>query len=86
MIPELVGRLPVITSLMPLDEAGLIKVLSEPKNALIKQYQALFGMERCETSLYGRGSACDRSSGISQNGRRPRVARYRGASHARHHV
>ncbi len=48
MIPELVGRLPVITSLMPLDEAGLIKVLSEPKNALIKQYQALFGMERCE--------------------------------------
>ncbi len=48
MIPELVGRLPVITSLMPLDEEGLIKVLSEPKNALIKQYQALFGMEQCE--------------------------------------
>ena len=48
MIPELVGRLPVITPLMPLDEAGLIKVLTEPKNALIKQYQALFGMENCE--------------------------------------
>jgi ATP-dependent Clp protease ATP-binding subunit ClpX len=48
MIPELVGRLPVVTSLAPLDIAGLIKVLSEPKNALIKQYQALFGMENCE--------------------------------------
>ncbi len=48
LIPELVGRLPVITSLMPLDEPGLIKVLTEPKNALVKQYQALFGMENCE--------------------------------------
>ncbi|HUP77487.1 MAG TPA: ATP-dependent Clp protease ATP-binding subunit ClpX, partial [Pirellula sp.] len=45
MIPELVGRLPVVTSLLPLDVAGLIRVLSEPKNALLKQYQALFGME-----------------------------------------
>jgi ATP-dependent Clp protease ATP-binding subunit ClpX len=48
MIPELVGRLPVVTALAPLDVSGLIKVLSEPKNALIKQYQALFGMENCE--------------------------------------
>lgn len=48
MIPELIGRLPVVTSLSPLDEAGLIKVLSEPRNALLKQYQALFGMEHCE--------------------------------------
>lgn len=48
MIPELIGRLPVVTSLAPLDEAGLVKVLSEPRNALIKQYQALFGMENCE--------------------------------------
>ncbi len=48
LIPELIGRLPVVTSLAPLDEAGLIKVLSEPKNALLKQYQALFGMENCE--------------------------------------
>ncbi len=48
MIPELIGRLPVVTSLAPLDEAGLIQVLREPKNALLKQYQALFGMENCE--------------------------------------
>jgi ATP-dependent Clp protease ATP-binding subunit ClpX len=48
MIPELIGRLPVVTSLTPLDVEGLIKVLTEPKNALIKQYQALFGMENCQ--------------------------------------
>ncbi len=48
MIPELIGRLPVVTALAPLDVDGLIKVLTEPKNALIKQYQALFGMENCQ--------------------------------------
>ncbi len=48
MIPEFVGRLPVVSALTPLDEPGLMKVLTEPRNALIKQYQALFGMENCE--------------------------------------
>ncbi|MCR9291328.1 MAG: ATP-dependent Clp protease ATP-binding subunit ClpX [bacterium] len=48
MIPEFVGRLPVVSALAPLDEAGLIQVLTEPKNALVKQFQALFGMEDCE--------------------------------------
>jgi ATP-dependent Clp protease ATP-binding subunit ClpX len=48
LIPELVGRLPVTCALTPLDEAGLIRVLTEPKNALIKQYQSLFRMEHCE--------------------------------------
>lgn len=48
LIPELVGRLPVISSLTPLDEAGLISVLTEPKNALVRQFQSLFEMEGCE--------------------------------------
>ena len=48
LIPELVGRLPVISSLRPLDEPSLVKVLKEPKNALVKQYQKLFGMENCQ--------------------------------------
>lgn len=48
LIPELVGRLPVCCALAPLDEAGLIRVLSEPKNALVRQYQSLFEMEGCE--------------------------------------
>lgn len=48
LIPELVGRLPVTTSLAPLGEEGLIKVLTEPKNALVRQFQSLFEMEGCE--------------------------------------
>ncbi len=46
LIPELVGRLPVITTLNELDEQALIEILSTPKNALIKQYQALFDMDK----------------------------------------
>ena len=45
LIPEFVGRLPVIATLEDLDEAALIEILSEPKNALTKQYQRLFDME-----------------------------------------
>jgi ATP-dependent Clp protease ATP-binding subunit ClpX len=45
LIPEFVGRLPVIATLEELDEKALIQILTEPKNALIKQYQKLFGME-----------------------------------------
>jgi ATP-dependent Clp protease ATP-binding subunit ClpX len=48
MIPEFVGRLPVVSALAPLDAAGLVQVLTEPKNALVKQFQALFNMEECE--------------------------------------
>ncbi|MBN1491810.1 MAG: ATP-dependent Clp protease ATP-binding subunit ClpX [Phycisphaerae bacterium] len=48
MIPELVGRLPLITTLSPLDEAALIQILTEPKNALVRQYQRLFELEGCE--------------------------------------
>jgi ATP-dependent Clp protease ATP-binding subunit ClpX len=45
LIPEFVGRLPVLATLEDLDEAALVQILTEPKNALVKQYQALFGME-----------------------------------------
>ena len=48
LIPELIGRLPVITTLSELDEAAMIEILTEPKNALVKQYQVLFGMEGVE--------------------------------------
>jgi ATP-dependent Clp protease ATP-binding subunit ClpX len=47
MIPELIGRLPAIASLAPLDHSALVKVLTEPKNALLRQYQTLFQMEDC---------------------------------------
>jgi ATP-dependent Clp protease ATP-binding subunit ClpX len=45
MIPEFIGRTPVIASLEDLDEAALINILTQPKNALVKQYQTLFGMD-----------------------------------------
>lgn len=45
LIPELIGRLPVIATLAELDEDALINILTEPKNALVKQYQTLFAME-----------------------------------------
>jgi len=45
LIPEFVGRLPVVATLEELDEAALIQILTEPKNALTKQYQKLFAME-----------------------------------------
>jgi ATP-dependent Clp protease ATP-binding subunit ClpX len=48
MIPEMVGRLPVITTLSALDEEALIDILTKPKNALVKQYQKLFQMENAE--------------------------------------
>jgi ATP-dependent Clp protease ATP-binding subunit ClpX len=48
MIPELVGRLPVVSALAPLELDDMIRVLKEPKNALVRQYQELFGMENAE--------------------------------------
>ena len=51
MIPELVGRLPVISALTPLDESALMRVLTEPKNALTKQYERLFSMEEAALSF-----------------------------------
>ncbi len=48
LIPELVGRVPVITGLKPLDRDDLIRILSEPKNAIIKQFKALFDMDNID--------------------------------------
>jgi ATP-dependent Clp protease ATP-binding subunit ClpX len=48
MIPEFVGRLPIITTLTSLDEKALVQILTEPKNALIRQYQRLFEMENAK--------------------------------------
>jgi len=52
LIPEFVGRLPVVATLEDLDEAALVKILTEPKNALVKQYQRLFEMEGVRLNLH----------------------------------
>lgn len=52
LIPEFIGRLPVIATLEDLDEESLVEILSKPKNALIKQYQRLFEMEEVELTFH----------------------------------
>ena len=52
MIPEFIGRLPVITPLEPLDEDALVRILTEPRNALVRQYQKLFEMEGAELEFH----------------------------------
>jgi len=51
LIPELVGRLPVVATLNELDEDALVRILTEPKNAMVKQFQKLFAMEGVELDL-----------------------------------
>src|SRR5262249_26647733 len=51
MIPEFIGRLPVLAPLDPLDEDALMRILTEPKNALVRQYQKLFEMEGAEVEF-----------------------------------
>jgi ATP-dependent Clp protease ATP-binding subunit ClpX len=70
LIPEFVGRLPVVATLEDLDEAALIQILTEPKNALVKQYQRLFEMEDVRLDF-----AEDALSGIA----RKAIARKTGA-------
>ncbi|MEF9864895.1 MAG: ATP-dependent Clp protease ATP-binding subunit ClpX [Oscillospiraceae bacterium] len=51
LIPELIGRIPVVTVLNPLDENSLVRVLKEPKNSIVKQYEALFKMDNVELEI-----------------------------------
>jgi len=58
LIPEFVGRLPVVATLEELDEAALVQILTEPKNALTKQYKELFDMEGVELDLRDDAISC----------------------------
>ncbi len=51
LIPEFVGRMPVVATLGELDEEALVRILVEPKNAVVKQFQKLFDMDRCELEV-----------------------------------
>jgi ATP-dependent Clp protease ATP-binding subunit ClpX len=51
LIPELVGRLPVVATLGELTESAMVQILTEPRNALVKQYQKLFGMDGVELEV-----------------------------------
>ena len=51
LIPEFVGRIPITVGLHPLDERALVNIMTEPKNALVKQYKKLIGMDNVELEI-----------------------------------
>lgn len=67
LIPEFIGRLPVIVALHPLKEEALIRILSEPKNALIRQYQKLLGMDNVELVFEGKAVRAIAKKAIERN-------------------
>lgn len=67
LIPEFVGRLPVISTLEPLDEAALVRILSEPKNALIKQYQKLLELDNVKLEFQADALAAIAKEAIKRN-------------------
>lgn len=66
LIPEFVGRLPIITILNELTEDALIKILCQPKNALIKQYQTLFNLEKVELEFTKKSIICIAKQALSK--------------------
>ena len=86
MIPEFIGRLPVICPLMPLDVDALVQIMTEPRNALVKQYRRFFEMEGADVEFTADALHEDRQDGQGQGHRRPRPAVDRRGDHARHHV
>ena len=86
LIPEFVGRLPVVATLDELDEAALMQILTEPKNALTKQYRKLFDMEGVELEFREESlRAVARTRDAAQD-RRARPAHDPRERAARHHV
>ena len=71
LIPEFVGRLPVVATLEELDEVALIQILTQPKNALLKQYQKMFSMEGVELEVREAGLKAIAQAGARAQDRRP---------------
>ena len=78
LIPEFIGRLPVITSVRPLDQHALVQILTEPRNALVKQYAKLFELDNVELEFEHVRARGDRRPGRAARHRRPRAARHHG--------
>ncbi len=73
-IPEFVGRMPVITALEPFDKESMIRILTEPRNAVIKQYQKMFALDHAGAGDHPRRDRGDRRAGAALAHRRPRAA------------
>ncbi len=74
LIPEFIGRLPVITTVAPLDTVSLVRILTEPRNALVKQYQKMFRDRRRRTGVHERRRGGGRRPGARAQHRCPRPA------------
>ena len=86
LIPEFVGRLPVIATLTDLDEAALVTILTEPKNALVKQYQRLFEIEGVKLTFTAGRPDRHRQARDQAQDRRARPAVDHGGYPSGHHV
>ena len=86
MIPELVGRLPVVSALRPLDLDAMVRILTEPKNALVKAVSGAFRHGERRVGLHRGRPAGDRRAGDGERHRRPGAAVDHRRSDARHHV
>lgn len=78
LIPEFVGRMPVIATLSDLSEDALVKVLTEPKNALLKQYATLFEMEDVKLTVTDEALRAIAKKAIERKDRSARFAGYPG--------
>ena len=78
MIPEFIGRLPVITSVHNLDREALLQILMEPRNALVKQYQRLFELDGVELDFEREALEAIADQAILRRHRRARPARDHG--------
>jgi len=86
LIPEFVGRLPVVDTLEDLDETSLKKILTDPKNALVKQYQRLFEMENIDLTFADETRGAVARKVIERKTGRARSAFDPGEHPARDHV
>ena len=86
LIPEFIGRLPVVATLEDLDEPALMEILTKPKNALVKQYERLFEMEGVKLYLHRGRAELGGQAGDRAQDRRARPALDHGADPARHDV
>ena len=75
LIPEFIGRLPVVASVSPLDQDALMEILTEPKNALVKQYQRMFELDGVELEFEHDALEAIADLAVRPQDRRPRTAR-----------
>ena len=86
MIPEFVGRLPVVAALEELDEEALVDILTEPKNALVKQYKKLFEMDGVTLKFTDGALEAVAREAIKRKAGARGLRAILEARHARHHV